>query len=71
MFKSSLLILFLVVAFLAGCTFPNLTTITGSGNEVTQEAAFTDYDKVDVSHAFRVNIKQKKFVPGLAGSIQP
>jgi hypothetical protein len=58
MFKSTRLILFLVVAFLAGCTFPNVTTITGSGNEVTQEAAFTDYDKVDVSHAFRVNIKQ-------------
>jgi hypothetical protein len=33
-------------------------TITGSGNIVTQEPAITDFDKVDVSHSFNVEITQ-------------
>ena len=33
-------------------------TITGSGNVVTREETFTGFDKVDVSHAFKVDVSQ-------------
>ncbi len=52
-----------VVVLLAGCTLPKVisskvTSITGSGNVVTQEENITGFDKVDVSHAFKVDISQ-------------
>ena len=49
-----------LTALLTGCCglIPRQTTITGSGNVVTQEEAFTGFDKVDVSHAFTVDISQ-------------
>jgi len=52
-----------LVVLLAGCTLPKVisskvTSITGSGNVVTQEETFTGFDKVDVSHAFKVDISQ-------------
>jgi hypothetical protein len=34
------------------------TTITGSGNVVTQEEPITGFDKVDISHSFEVDISQ-------------
>jgi len=60
MFKSTRLILFLVVIFLAGCTIsiPNMESITGSGNVVSQEVNISGFDMVDISHAFEVDIGQ-------------
>ena len=48
---------------LAGCTLPEvisrgMTSITGSGNVVTQEETISGFDKVDVSQAFQVDISQ-------------
>ena len=52
-----------LVVPLAGCTLPEMISretisITGSGNIVTQEETFTGFDKVDVSHTFKVDISQ-------------
>jgi len=58
MFKSRALILFLALTLLAGCTLARVTSITGSGNVVTQEETLTGFDKVDVSHAFEVEVSQ-------------
>jgi hypothetical protein len=55
MCKSRIFILFIALAVLAGCT---PTTITGSGNVVTQEEAITNFDKVDISNSFDVDISQ-------------
>jgi hypothetical protein len=51
------------VALLAGCTLAEeissrVTFITGSGNVVTKEENITGFDKVDVSNAFKVDIRQ-------------
>jgi hypothetical protein len=58
MFKSRALILFLALTLLAGCTLTRVISITGSGNVVTQEERITGFDKVDVSHAFEVEVSQ-------------
>lgn len=60
MFKSTPSILFLVVVLLAGCTVPAppMASLTGSGNVVTQEVAITDFDRLDVSQGFEVDISQ-------------
>jgi hypothetical protein len=52
----------LIVVSLA-CALPELPSIsqeslTGSGNVVTREEAIFDFDKVDISHSFEVDIKQ-------------
>ncbi len=52
----------LIVVSLA-CSLPELPSIsqesfTGSGNVVTREEAISDFDKVDISHSFEVDIKQ-------------
>jgi len=52
----------LIVVSLA-CALPELPSIspesfTGSGNVVTQEEAISDFDKVEISHSFDVDIKQ-------------
>jgi hypothetical protein len=52
----------LIVVSLA-CALPELPSIsqeslTGSGNVVTQEEAISDFDKVDISHSFGVDISQ-------------
>jgi hypothetical protein len=52
----------LVVAALA-CDLPEIPTlseitITGSGNIVTREEAFSDFDKVDIRSAFNATINQ-------------
>ena len=57
MLKYKMLVLFLLVALLVGCT-PLGGTITASGNVVTQEEAISGFDKVEVSHAFKVDISQ-------------
>jgi hypothetical protein len=55
MLKFRMLVAFLVVAWLVGCT---PVSITGSGNVVTQEEPITGFDKVDVSQGFNVDIRQ-------------
>jgi hypothetical protein len=55
--KYTMLVLFLMLALLVGCTPPG-GTITASGNVVTQEEAISGFDKVEVSHAFKVDISQ-------------
>ncbi len=52
----------LIVVSLA-CSLPELPSIsqeslTGSGNVVTREEAISDFDKVDISHSFDVDITQ-------------
>jgi hypothetical protein len=56
--KFRMLVVLLGLALLAGCGLVEATSITGSGNIVTQEETFTGFDKVEVSHAFKVNISQ-------------
>ena len=49
----------ILVPLLAGCTlFSEQASITGPGNIVTQEETFTGFDKVDVSPAFKDDIRQ-------------
>jgi len=55
MFWPKMLVVFLAVALLVGCT---PVTITGSGDVVTQEEEITGFDKVDVSQSFEVDISQ-------------
>jgi hypothetical protein len=57
MLKYTMLVLFLLVALLVGCTPPG-DVITGSGNVVIQEEKTSGFDKVEVSHAFKVDISQ-------------
>lgn len=50
---------FILVILTTSCTLVSEpATITGSGNVVTREEAFTDFDKVDVSHTFKVDVSQ-------------
>ena len=55
MFKSKILLGLFMAILLTGC---GQSPITGSGNVVTQEEAISGFDKVEVSHAFKVNISQ-------------
>jgi hypothetical protein len=55
MFKLIMLSVLFIAVLLTGC-LP--TTLTGSGNVVTQEEAITDFDKVDISNSFDVDISQ-------------
>ncbi len=55
MFKTRMFGLFLAVILLAGC---GTRTITGSGDVMTQEETITDFNQVDVSHSFEVDISQ-------------
>ena len=48
---------FLVAVLLAGCSLPT-NFLTGSGNVVTREETFSDFDKLNVSHAFTVDVSQ-------------
>ena len=55
MFKLIMLFVLLMAVLLNGCV---PTTLTGSGNVVTQEEPITDFDKVGISHSFDVYISQ-------------
>jgi hypothetical protein len=55
MFKVSMLVLLAVAALLAGC---GLGSITGSGNVITQEEAIADFDKLDISNGFQVDVSR-------------
>lgn len=51
----------LLATLLAGCRIADShVTIRGSGNVVTQEEGLSEFDQVDVSQAFRVNIRQSE-----------
>lgn len=58
MLRPIALVLLPAVALLAGCAALRASSVTGSGNIVTQEKTLTGFDKVEVSHAFRANISQ-------------
>jgi len=60
MFKLTLPILFLAIVFLVGCTVPvpPMASSTDSGNVVTQEIDFADFDRLDVGNGFQVDIIQ-------------
>lgn len=55
MSKLLTLFLLLIVVVSSGC---NQVTLTGSGNIVTQEEAISDFEKVDISSTFEVDIMQ-------------
>ena len=55
MFRQIMLFVSLIVILLSGCV---PTTLTGSGNVVTQEEPLSGFDKVDISHSFEVDISQ-------------
>jgi hypothetical protein len=55
MFKLRMPVLLVVAALLAGC---GAVSLTGSGNVITQEEAISGFDRVDVSHGFRVDVGQ-------------
>ena len=55
MYKIKILYPLLAIFLLIGCA---QVTITGSGNVVAQEEAITDFDKVDISQSFNVDITQ-------------
>lgn len=59
MSKYAMLVLFLLVALLVGCA-PLGGIITGSGKVVAQEEEISGFDKVEVSHAFMVDISQSE-----------
>jgi hypothetical protein len=48
-------VLVVLFALLAGCA---RTSLTGSGKIVTREETFTGFDKLDVSHGFKVDVRQ-------------
>lgn len=58
MYKLKALVPLLVVVLLIGCAQVRMVRITGSGNVVSQEEAISDFDKVDISHSFSVDITQ-------------
>ena len=55
MFRLIMILGLMIVVLLSGCV---PTTLTGSGNVVTQEESITGFDKVDISHSFDVDISQ-------------
>ena len=56
MFKLRIFVLFVLATLMAGCG--GLGSRTGSGNVITQEVAITDFDKLDVSDGFQVDVRQ-------------
>ncbi len=57
MYKYGMLVMFLSVALMVGCTPPG-AHLTGSGKVVAQEEEISDFDKVEVSDAFKADISQ-------------
>ncbi len=55
---STLGLMLCVAPLLAGCGLFPVRWLTGSGNVVTQEFDLAGFDKVDVSHAFTVDISE-------------
>ncbi len=56
MFKLRIFVLPVIVALIAGCG--GITSLTGSGNVITQEEAITGFDKLDISQGFQVEVNQ-------------
>jgi len=47
-----------LIVLLVGCTPSSAISITGSGNVITRTVDLTNFDRVAVSHAFKVDIRQ-------------
>lgn len=63
MSRAKLLAPCLLVVLLFGCALPNVVVgpiqaIQGSGNPVTREFPLSDFDQVQISHAFKAEISQ-------------
>lgn len=58
MTKRILLALFAVAALLAGCTFPRMSGVMGSGRQATRDYPITDFSRVEVQNAFDATIRQ-------------
>jgi hypothetical protein len=56
-FKMLVLFVFVSAALLVGCAQP-ISSIRGSGNVVIQEWDISGFDRLDVSHGFKVDIHQ-------------
>ena len=50
--------LIFLLAFQLACAVSLPSSITGSGNIVTIEEAFSDFESLDISHAFKVEVVQ-------------
>ena len=55
MCKLILILILLMMILVVGCV---PTTLTGSGNVVTQEEAISGFEEVDISHSFNATISQ-------------
>jgi len=55
MFKNYVIIMTLLAALLAGC---GINPLRGSGNLVTQNMDYADFNQLDVSQGFHVEVKQ-------------
>jgi hypothetical protein len=55
MLKHRITVLLMVTALIASC---GISSLTGSGNVVTQEEAYIDFDRLEVSHGFKVEVQQ-------------
>lgn len=56
--KAFVAILLLASLLIAGCTLPEVMAITGSGEVVSRELDFANFDRVEAGNAFRVDITQ-------------
>jgi hypothetical protein len=56
MFKLRIPILLIAAVLIVGCGM--VSPLTGSGNVITQEEAITDFDRLDVSQGFQVEVSQ-------------
>ena len=55
MFKLRISVLLIVAALIASC---GINSLTGSGNVVTQEESVADFNRLDVSHGFQIEVQQ-------------
>ncbi len=55
MYKLRIFVPFLAAVLIVGCA---QITINGSGNVISQEESISDFDSIDISHSFSVDITQ-------------
>ena len=56
MTRALLVSLLVLAVLLVGCI--SITTITGSGNVITREEAYTDFDTLEVHNGFKLDVSQ-------------
>lgn len=60
MYTNKVLVVTLLLAglLIAGCVMPEVMAITGSGDVVSRELDFANFDRVEAGNTFRVNVTQ-------------